>query len=48
MKKTGQSSSVNLLRFRRGDPALLLNPENGGLDWKAVKPFEQLQLGHYY
>ena len=47
---SGQSSSINLnnLRVRPGDPALLLNPENGALDWKAINPHEQLQLGHYY
>jgi hypothetical protein len=39
---------INGLHVRPGDPALLLNPETGALDWKAINPHEQFQLGHYY
>jgi Tol biopolymer transport system component len=49
-EQTGKSTSINIngLRVGPGDPALLLNPENGALDWKATNPHEQMQVGHYY
>jgi hypothetical protein len=45
----GQPAPMDLdrLRVRPGDPALLLDPATGALDWKAVNAREEYQLGHY-
>jgi dipeptidyl aminopeptidase/acylaminoacyl peptidase len=31
-----------------GDPAVLLDPATGRLDWKPVGPRDKAQIGHYY
>jgi hypothetical protein len=31
-----------------GDPALLVDPATGRLEWKPVSPTDKVQIGHYY